>query len=114
MRISDLSSDVFSSDLPYPDLRRAHALRLLDGADAALRPRPQSVGRVPPGAVRADGPEFRHGREDRKRVVKGKSVSVSVDLGGRGIIKKQHNTSSHVRSKIDHILLTKHRQHKKT
>src|SRR3546814_5095903 len=63
MRISDLSSDVFSSDLPYPALRRAHALRLLDGADAALRPRPQSVGRVPPGAVRADGPEFRHGRD---------------------------------------------------
>src|SRR3546814_12363572 len=28
---------------------------------------------------------------DRKSVVEGKSVSVRVDLGGRGIIKKQKN-----------------------
>src|SRR3546814_16559448 len=33
------------------------------------------------------------GRVDRKSVVSGKSVSVRVDLGGRGIIKKKINKS---------------------
>src|SRR3546814_11657360 len=31
---------------------------------------------------------------DRKSVVEGKSVSVRVDLGGRGLIKKKKTTSS--------------------
>src|SRR3546814_13720487 len=31
---------------------------------------------------------------DRKSVVEGKSVSVRVDLGGRRIIKKKHNSSN--------------------
>src|SRR3546814_20220928 len=34
------------------------------------------------------------GVEDRKSVVKGKSVSVSVDLGGRRIIKKKKNKNN--------------------
>src|SRR3546814_14875421 len=41
--------------------------------------------------------------EDRKSVVEGKSVSVSVDLGGRGIIKKKnrerHVDQSHMKIK---------------
>src|SRR3546814_11781717 len=32
---------------------------------------------------------------DRKRVVSGKSVSVSVDLGGGGILQKKNKTQSH-------------------
>src|SRR3546814_17201694 len=35
----------------------------------------------------------RQARIDRKSVVKGKSVSVRVDLGGRSIIKKKTNTN---------------------
>src|SRR3546814_12235531 len=106
MRISDWSSDVCSSDLrpcdgrafPYgaageePPRRAGHAghlvrrlLRRPGPCGAALRPVP-----------------------DRKSVVSGKSVPVSVDLGGRRIIKKKtktqirrneqiqtHNTSQH-------------------
>src|SRR3546814_20511821 len=37
-------------------------------------------------------PPFRERRRDRKSVVSGKSVSVRVDLGGRGIIKKNNIT----------------------
>src|SRR3546814_11262606 len=43
-------------------------------------------------AQRPDAPTRRHASreaEDRKSVVSGKSVSVSVDLGGRRIIKKK-------------------------
>src|SRR3546814_18029221 len=36
-------------------------------------------------------------RQDRKSVVKGKSVSVRVDLGGRRIIKKQTYEHTHLR-----------------
>src|SRR3546814_20175809 len=47
------------------------------------------MGLFPPD----EGTIFLHGREtDRKSVVKGTSVSVGVDLGGRRIIKKhKHN-----------------------
>src|SRR3546814_20042890 len=99
MRISDWSSDVCSSDL---DARaRTHA----------ARPRPPEVhlerqGPPPPeGPLGAPeplhlpaAPEEPGGageggaggeRRDRKSVVKGKSVSVRVDLGGRRIIKKK-------------------------
>src|SRR3546814_20351548 len=37
-----------------------------------------------------DGAVMRSDDEDRKRVVSGKSVSVSVDLGGSSIIKKKN------------------------
>src|SRR3546814_6050317 len=81
MRISDWSSDVCSSDLArfhrelaeqFPDAlygsRRDFSAKLAGEFDAAL----------------ATG-------SDRKRVVKGKSVSVRVDLGGRRIIKKKRH-----------------------
>src|SRR3546814_19023006 len=74
MRISDWSSDVCSSDLP----ERNRALLEEAGFEVI-------------------SPFFRSlwftgwwGR-DRKSVVKGKSVSVRVDLGGRRIIKKKRN-----------------------
>src|SRR3546814_16847558 len=38
---------------------------------------------------------------DRKSVVSGKSVSVSVDLGGRRIIKKKNKNRIHTTSHLD-------------
>src|SRR3546814_14361213 len=99
MRISDWSSDVCSSDLATPGpvsslhRRRCH--------------RPASDGQ------RADA------CADRKSVVKGKSVSVRVDLGGRRIIKKNihihktnstsipHTSRSKLLTKVQHLTLTK-------
>src|SRR3546814_13227750 len=72
MRISDWSSDVCSSDLvplPVPG-------RIFDGFFALRR---WQAGRA------------RDRRSpDRKNVVKGKSVSVCVDLGGRRFTKKKN------------------------
>src|SRR3546814_20939059 len=96
MRISDWSSDVFSSDL------------LVHSAVGAIDP-------VDGGAVADDGHRIGDAADlvelvgnddrsdatclqfqdqdqlDRKSVVKGKSVSVRVDLGGRRIINKKNN-----------------------
>src|SRR3546814_12095432 len=96
MRISDWSSDVCSSDLrrriagdrirgrrqqlqrrapaqfPVVERRRVADARELFGQSCA-----ESAGIAAPA--------------DRKSVVKGKRVSVRVDLGGRRILKKKHN-----------------------
>src|SRR3546814_8622758 len=71
MRISDWSSDVCSSDL----IRTAHR---------AIPPR-RAQHLLRQGRAR----HRRRAHQDRKSVVKGKSVSVRVDLGGRRIIKKK-------------------------
>src|SRR3546814_4246179 len=96
MRISDWSSDVCSSDLPFRDTRSVRRIQehgasqgLPAGfgiaADALVlpcRPRFRDVA----GRTREE-PGCRNGRDgDRKSVVEGKSVSVSVDLGGCRII----------------------------
>src|SRR3546814_11734723 len=79
VRISDWSSDVCSSDLPDRGGRRA-GTRAAVGR--AARPRPAARRR------RAErGPGDPAG--DRKSVVEGKSVSVSVDIGGRRISRKK-------------------------
>src|SRR3546814_16174751 len=104
MRISDWSSDVCSSDLGR-DLPR-HLLRAArrHGAGAERRRHRHQLllevflhdrlaarldgaagGAAAPG--RMPRPELLH--LDRKSVVEGKRVSVSVDLGGRRIIKKK-------------------------
>src|SRR3546814_5715330 len=81
MRISDWSSDVCSSDLrlAVPGTERAQVDHL--GLDALggerLRGRCRDVHGRRPGD---------DGDVDRKSVVKGKSESVSVDLGGRRIM----------------------------
>src|SRR3546814_13875219 len=78
MRISDWSSDVCSSDLQggvgfaYENLNTAFGTR--DDISANF-----GSFKIAPG----------FGWKDRKSVVKGKSVSVRVDLGGRCIIKKK-------------------------
>src|SRR3546814_11156591 len=116
MRISDWSSDVCSSDLRIDPLRRPgrglgrhaqdHPLR----PAAQTQPRRDGEGRGRTGRrAEAEGPPVgistRRGPQiltttilelpmagqdpTRKSVVKGKSVSVRVDIGGRRIIKKK-------------------------
>src|SRR3546814_8323590 len=79
LRSSDWSSDVCSSDLdlsrsrqdPQRQARAHQRLRRTEENDAAATDRGRGT----------------HGRQDRKSVVSGKSVSERVDLGGRRIIK---------------------------
>src|SRR3546814_3941276 len=88
MRISDWSSDVCSSDLPA-------ALGVDMEAMRARRRQPVEIGdqqqalRCVAGGDGAKVAADAIGREDRKSVVEGKSVSVRVDLGGRSNIKKK-------------------------
>src|SRR3546814_20514939 len=94
MRISDWSSDVCSSDLRARAAAGSQAPhRLRAGKRAALRralrARVLRTGRPPARSARRADAAPRARIPDRKRVVKGKSVSVRVDLGGRRIIKKK-------------------------
>src|SRR3546814_16133494 len=87
--------------LRFPDGRgRGDELARLSGGIEYrdLRRRPGRArggdGRGDPG-LRDDHscrPDRGAARSDRKRVVKGKSVSVSVDLGGRRILQKKNKT----------------------
>src|SRR3546814_13973795 len=94
MRISDWSSDVCSSDLPKQllDAPEGAALATRRGpghGSCWLSPR-EGAGSCPPETRRAGCASATRGAaRDRKSVVKGKSVSVRVDLGGRRIIKKK-------------------------
>src|SRR3546814_20012874 len=100
MRISDWSSDVCSSDLGRVARRRRKPGQPPGGHDACVGAGGAAGGagdHGQPGAVeRGGGVFFRP--SDRKSVVKGKSVSVRVDLGGRRILKKKisnlHRTKS--------------------
>src|SRR3546814_19425301 len=88
MRISDWSSDVCSSDLD-----RDHAARLeVNDREAAVCGVAAQHRLIVPGRE-ARGLELEvvlvRPEPDRKSVVKGKSGSVRVDLGGRRIIKKK-------------------------
>src|SRR3546814_20787786 len=100
MRISDWSSDVCSSDLRDCRTAQGGRARPSPGRNRSSHRMPQ-----PPQHGRTDGRTLRQGCrqqpgrslchdrsrrfQDRKSVVKGKSVSVRVDLGGRRIIKKK-------------------------
>src|SRR3546814_14968832 len=108
MRMSDWSSDVFSSDLEFrsshdrsrggtPTPRGGCPLGNLMVSDLLANQR--GIGQMPGAgsAVRGGacpdksnlmlGIEVIEIYRDRKSVVKGKSVSARVDLGGRRIIK---------------------------
>src|SRR3546814_16377025 len=105
MRISDWSSDVCSSDLPpaWRGVRlgvrerwsRAESARRGPVYLQRHRPDPECGDRgirfgVCPGNLRtAPSRQGSSQTRDRKSVVKGKSVSVRVDLGGSRIIKKK-------------------------
>src|SRR3546814_12592735 len=98
LRISDWSSDVCSSDLPYlPASETRHCCRHSTNPPDPMRRR---SGRRP---VRQSPRSFQPGppakafrpQSDRKSVVSGKRVAVRVDLGGRRIIKQQHLLTQH-------------------
>src|SRR3546814_16729849 len=101
MRISDWSSDVCSSDLSAggcraprlrsawrPDRRGRHEHPVARGPVVCA-----AAGRVARGAGALcrmlARPLGHRAAADRESVVKGKSVSVRVDVGGRSIIKKK-------------------------
>src|SRR3546814_14924354 len=104
MRISDWSSDVCSSDLAAPDFEILHDPLANNGDDGAYRYRPplsrhghqeqrlhlhfrEYRREADSGLLDPAGAISVH--QDRKSVVKGRSVSVRVDLGGRQIIKNK-------------------------
>src|SRR3546814_15501341 len=113
MRISDWSSDVCSSDLltltgavTYLDTRIREYTgydgvpTIVDfaGSDLPFAPRwNYSVDANFGPPIGANGKAILgstvHGQSDRKSVVEGKSVSVSVDHGVRRIIKKKKYTT---------------------
>src|SRR3546814_18173178 len=105
MRISDWSSDVCSSDLVCgAQLLRAECLFALhDHAEsvrtAGGRLRDGLRARVLGSGLAGLPPHWNvlggNGAGDRKSVVSGKSVSVSVDLGGRRNIKKIYLSSQY-------------------
>src|SRR3546814_18097678 len=102
MRISDWSSDVCSSDLRQPpDQRQDAAQRGHVGRAHAIAGKLEMCKRnlllgrkedlCPDDAIRDPRDDRRNLPQfpDRKSVGSGKSVSVRVDLGGRGNIKKK-------------------------
>src|SRR3546814_15220256 len=108
MRISDGSSDVCSSDLlrrvaraqlahhvGAVDLDRARADRQLarDRLVAAALRQPVENLALARGTHRkpAPRPDPSHARGDRKSVVSGTSVSVSLDLGRHHLLQKKQN-----------------------
>src|SRR3546814_14955773 len=114
MRISDWSSDVCSSDLGVGIAEHLHVAAERNEAEfpACARPvvpaedlRPEADGEhldadVVPARDQVvaefvdEHQDGEHGQErqaeERKSVVSGQSVSVRVDLGGRGTIKKKN------------------------
>src|SRR3546814_11564096 len=99
MRISDWSSDVCSSDLnqrphhPLAAVRPQVRDHLGDGLRVAQRGH-ALIQRLtqdshPARQAREEQAWAKQGKADRKSGVEGKSVAVSVDLGGRRIIKKK-------------------------
>src|SRR3546814_15510408 len=101
MRISDWSSDVCSSDLNLGISQGGH-----ENAPPAICHQGGDHGFAQVNAdkgqhtllqrhaeVTQNKAEPRHTARDRKSVVKGKSVSVRVDLGGSRLIKKKKNTT---------------------
>src|SRR3546814_17205966 len=111
MRISDWSSDVCSSDL-VPALGDS----ALQGMVSGIVVEKEQIG--PNRYIASLGVLFDRARTgqllgvrasavrsppllvDRKSVVSGKSVSVSVDLGGRRCIKQKRSQTQNIKHKI--------------
>src|SRR3546814_15934766 len=96
MRISDWSSDVCSSDLPATAARLYEKLISDDNVDLLFGPWGSASAATAAAVANKHKRVFLNSgvaseqiQEDRKSVVSGKSVSVSVDLGGRRFIKKK-------------------------
>src|SRR3546814_16541717 len=95
-RISDWSSDVCSSDLVAGAAHQRHLARRRGGLGARGTLGSLHVhGFLSSRTTIAGHPRFLAGlgKRDRKSVVKGKSVSVRVDLGGSRHMKKKQDTS---------------------
>src|SRR3546814_18234385 len=105
MRISDWSSDVCSSDLKKhgkPEAPRSDKYEVTSFGHRYLeehkdeleqKPEPKSTGAAPTGVMH-HVPKMQIGRASCRE-----SVSVRVDLGGRGIInKKRTNRGTRTRS----------------
>src|SRR3546814_13915368 len=101
MRISDWSSDVCSSDLlsklqsagqamrqGIRDEIQAAANQIFSMAVEQVRSELDSEVRRFQDDIRREVDALKQDIRDRKSVVKGKSVTVRVDLGGRRIFKK--------------------------
>src|SRR3546814_13385743 len=106
MRISDWSSDVCSSDLGlYRRMEVVELLNLNDLSDAAdywLEHTPGAAFRSSVGKTVQAGSAKNLTvieKRDRKSVVKGKSVLVRVDNGGRRIMKKKEQRQERIISK---------------
>src|SRR3546814_20525058 len=95
MRISDWSSDVCSSDLG-PDCRccRSRPAQMQGEVEVGSTLAGPGSGLVDFGGQPAR-PALGAQGGDRKSVVYGQSVAVSVDLGRRRIIKKKYNNIIH-------------------
>src|SRR3546814_18431907 len=106
MRISDWSSDVCSSDLRKLAIDQLRGERELTrgGADMVLTQHDaDNAVRLGQQACQLQDTFARYDdlvAVDRKRVVEGKSVLVSVDLGGRGSIKNKNKQSITDKKKI--------------
>src|SRR3546814_15385453 len=124
MRISDWSSDVCSSDLTNLEaadeiarqlrLRDMAGLVVIDFIDMESNGHIRKVEKAMKEALKNDRARIQVGRissfglmemsrqrlrTDRKSVVEGKSVSVSVDLGGRRTMKKKKKRNSKQKKK---------------
>src|SRR3546814_16622784 len=112
MRISDWSSDVCSSDLDREGMIKMPLnLDPRQGTDwrATLNAALDRLNSLAREAERLRADTGRHirpillvqvartGREDRKSVASGKSVSVRVDLGGGRVIQKKNNKTKKTR-----------------
>src|SRR3546814_10313634 len=105
MRISDWSSDVCSSDLLYKDgLQRARFLPAIEllkkhteivNVDSGIDYRLRALEQAELFHFPLDAEAEQSLERDRQSVVSGQSESVSVDIGGRRIIKKQSQCESH-------------------
>src|SRR3546814_20224351 len=105
MRISDWSSDVCSSDLMSVRPRNMPGnteVGLIWSASPLTNIAARPMAKMRAGRGVSAISRWRATSQDRKSVVKGKSVSVRVDLGGSRIIKKKRNTDNTHKSINNH------------
>src|SRR3546814_16972718 len=105
MRISDWSSDVCSSDLSVSPTAGLISENFADVENLTTGFFAQGYYELTDTIRATGGIRYTWDRRntvlhnvDRKRVVKGKSVSVGVDLGGRRIFKKKKHSKIYCES----------------
>src|SRR3546814_20753291 len=112
MRISDLSSDVCSSDLVGLNVPAYIANLLCAGRGKAIRKVPAYAAasrdrtRTLRGAARHSGRPGCRSDPDRTSVVEGKRVAVRVDRGVRSILNTEIDKNTTYMRKEVHIILS--------